>query len=220
MRRAGLGRLALSRLRTMTQAGGRMAPERVLELHHELEARGARFVPMYGQTEATARMAWVPPSWLEDKAGSVGVAIPGGGLDTDYGELIYRGDNVMMGYAGERDDLVLGDTLGGLLHTGDLGHRDDDGFFWVTGRTKRFVMVHGMRINLEEVERELPVPGAAVGADERGITVFVESGDTGEIRARLARRFRIREQSVDVRGLSALPTTPTGKIDYAALADA
>jgi acyl-coenzyme A synthetase/AMP-(fatty) acid ligase len=220
MRRAGLGKLALTRLRTMTQAGGALPPARALELHHQLRLRGARLVVMYGQTEATARMSWVPPSWLEDKAGSIGVAIPGGGLDTEYGELVYRGDNVMMGYASERDELALGDTLGGVLHTGDLGHRDDDGFFWVTGRTKRFVKIHGLRINLDEVERELPGPTAAVGVDERGITVFVEAGDPDELRRRLAKRFHLRAQSIDVRGLSALPHTATGKVDYAALADA
>ena len=147
------------------------------------------------------------------------MAIPGGGLEEDCGELTYRGDNVMMGYAGERDDLTLGDTLGGVLPTGDLGHRDDDGFFWVTGRSKRFAKVYGQRINLDEVERELPVPAAAVGTDDRGIMVFVVGGDPGELRGRLAERFRLRA-AFDVRAVSELPTTAGGKVDYSALADA
>jgi acyl-coenzyme A synthetase/AMP-(fatty) acid ligase len=222
LRRTGWERLALSTLRTMTSAGGRLSSERALELHADLSLRDARFVVMYGQTEATARMSWVPPSWLEDKPGSIGVAIPGGGLQVEHtlegasGELVYRGDNVMMGYAGERDDLALGDTLGGVLHTGDLGRRDDDGFFWVTGRTNRFAKVYGLRINLDEVERELPVPAAAVGIDERAIKVFTVGGDASELRGRLAERFRLRA-AFDVRTVSELPTTAAGKVDYPAL---
>ena len=201
----------------MTQAGGRLAPERALELHDELGFRGARLVLLYGQTEATARIAWVPPSWLDDKPGSIGVAIPGGRLEVDGGELVYHGDNVMMGYATERDDLALGDELGGVLHTGDLGHRDDDGFFWVTGRVKRFVKVHGHRINLDEVERALPVPAAAVGDDERGITVFTVGGDPAGMRARLADRFRLHARAFHVFAVAELPTTAGGTVDYAAL---
>jgi acyl-coenzyme A synthetase/AMP-(fatty) acid ligase len=220
LRRTGWERLTLSRLRTMTQAGGRLSPERALELHNELDFRGARFVPMYGQTEATARIAWVPPSWLEDKLGSIGVPIPGGQLEADDGELVYRGANVMMGYATERAHLALGDELGGVLRTGDLGHRDDDGFFWVTGRSNRFTKVYGLRINLEEVESALPVPSAAVGSDDRAITVFAVGGDSNQLRIALAERFRLRASSFDVRPVDRLPTTASGKVDYSALSDA
>lgn len=218
LRRSGWHPGGLRSLRTMTQAGGGLTPERALELHNELNRSGARLVVMYGQTEATARIAWVPPSWLDDKPGSIGVSIPGGELKEDGGELVYRGANVMMGYATELDDLALGDKLGGVLRTGDLGHRDHDGFFWVTGRSRRFAKVHGLRINLDEVERALPVPSAAVGADERGITVFAVGGDPEELRTRLADRFSLRARTFDVRGVEQLPTTASGKIDYSALA--
>jgi acyl-coenzyme A synthetase/AMP-(fatty) acid ligase len=218
LRRSGWHPGGLSSLRTMTQAGGGLAPERALELHNELGLRGARLVVMYGQTEATARIAWVPPTWLDDKPGSIGIPIPGGELEIDGGELVYRGANVMMGYATELDDLALGDKLGGVLRTGDLGHRDDDGFFWVTGRSQRFAKVYGLRINLDEVERALPVHCAAVGADERGITVFAVGGDPEELRTRLADRFRLRARTFEVRGVEQLPTTASGKIDYSALA--
>jgi acyl-coenzyme A synthetase/AMP-(fatty) acid ligase len=219
LRRTGWDRLPLRTLRTMTQAGGWLSPDRVLQLHNEMEFRGGRFTAMYGQTEATARMAWLPPSWLEDKLGSVGVAIPGGNLEADDGELVYRGPNVMMGYATEPDHLTRGDDLGGVLRTGDLGRRDDDGFFWITGRSKRFAMVLGVRVNLDEVERALPVPAAAVGSDDRPITVFAVGGDADGLRASLAERFRLRARSFDVRSVDRLPTTSSGKVDYAALRD-
>ena len=95
--------------------------------------------------------------------------------------------------------------------------RADDGFFWVTGRSKRFAKVYGLRINLDEVEGALPVPCAAVGADERGITVFAVGGDPDELRARLADRFHLRARTFDVLGVEQLPTTASGKIDYSAL---
>ena len=217
LRRTGWQGLALSKLRTMTQAGGRLSPERTLELHNELGFRGARFVVMYGQTEATARIAWVPPSRLEDKLGSIGVPIPGGQLEADDGELVYRGANVMMGYATEPEHLARADELGGVLRTGDLGHRDDDGFFWVTGRSKRFAMVYGLRVNLDEVEQALPVPSAVLGSDDRAITVFAVGGDSDQLRATLAERFCLRDRSFDVRIVDQLPTTASGKVDYSAL---
>src|SRR5664279_5877092 len=83
--------------------------------------RGWKFFVMYGQTEATARISYVPFEQVGRKIGSVGIAIPEGSLtvDEDTGELIYCGPNVMMGYAESREDLAKGDELHGvcLLYT-------------------------------------------------------------------------------------------------------
>jgi acyl-CoA synthetase (AMP-forming)/AMP-acid ligase II len=225
LRRVGWEKRELPALRTMTQAGGRLAPERVSAMAEKLAARGARFVVMYGQTEATARISWVPPERLEEKLGSIGIPIPRGSLEVDAdGQLVYEGPNVMMGYAEERADLALGDVQHGRLETGDLGHADDDGFFYVTGRLKRFAKIFGLRVNLDDIERALhaTVPAAAVGRDEASITVFIEDGhdqDPEQVRRRLAERFKLNPRAFDVRVLTRLPTTTSGKIDYAALAD-
>lgn len=104
----------------MTVAGGRLAPELVRRYNEHLSARNARLFVMYGQTEATARMAYMPPDRLRGREDRIGIAIPGGSLtieDNDGriissadqpGELVYRGPNVMMGYASSRADLARG----------------------------------------------------------------------------------------------------------------
>jgi acyl-coenzyme A synthetase/AMP-(fatty) acid ligase len=219
MERVGWRRRALPSLRTMTQAGGRMEPDVVLSVAGELERRGARLVVMYGQTEATARISYLPPGLLASKPGSIGVPIPGGRLSVDGGELVYRGPNVMLGYATTRADLARGDELGGVLRTGDLGHADDDGCFFVTGRLTRIAKVHGLRVNLDEVEAlgRGGGPAAALGDGEDRLAVFVE-GDPEAARAALADGLALRGRSVLVRHVEGLPVTTSGKVDYQALA--
>ncbi|NRQ34935.1 AMP-binding protein [Nonomuraea sp. NN258] len=204
-------------LATLTQAGGRLRPELVTEF-----AAGAeRFYVMYGQTEATARITVLPPDRLADKPGSVGRAIPGGRLTVHDGEIVYHGPNVMMGYAETAADLALGDTLGGTLRTGDLGHLDDESFLHVTGRVKRIAKVFGVRVNLDDVERALRDHGpvAATSGDDR-VTVWAEGLDAAG-RTMLARRLgaelRLHWSGFDVRAVDRLPLLATGKIDYSAL---
>jgi PAS domain S-box-containing protein len=109
---------------------------------------------MYGQTEATARMSYVPPHKLRDKIDSIGISVSGGALEVlsdvgvalsphERGEIVYTGPNVSLGYAEKISDLNLDDTLDGKLYTGDVGYRDEDGFFFVVGRNKRFAKVFG-----------------------------------------------------------------------------
>ncbi|HEX4814848.1 MAG TPA: AMP-binding protein [Nonomuraea sp.] len=202
---------------TLTQAGGRLSPE----LTKEFAAQADRFFVMYGQTEATARIAVLPPDRLTDKPGSVGPALPGGRLHVDAGEIVYHGPNVMMGYAETAADLARGDDLGGVLRTGDLGHLDAEGFLYVTGRLKRIAKIFGVRVNLDDVERLLrgSVPVAATSGDDR-VTVWAEGLDAAGC-AGLARRLgaalRVHWSGFDVRAVDRLPLLPTGKIDYRAL---
>ena len=90
LERTGWERRALPTLRTMTQAGGRLDPEAQRRMHATSASAAARFVVMYGQTEATARIAWVPPERLAEKAGSIGIPIPGGHLSVEAGEIVYK----------------------------------------------------------------------------------------------------------------------------------
>ncbi|GAB1689106.1 AMP-binding protein [Krasilnikovia sp. M28-CT-15] len=205
-------------LRTLTQAGGRLRKELVADFGDRMAAAGGRLFVMYGQTEATARMTVLPPDRLTDKLGSAGLPIPGGALATRDGEIVYTGPNVMMGYAETAQDLVRGDDLGGVLRTGDLGHLDDEGFLFLTGRLKRIGKVFGIRVNLDDVERSLAVHGAvAAVAGEDRIHVFVEGADAEHARAvrgELAGWLDTHFSGLDVRGVDALPLLPTGKVDY------
>ncbi|MEV4562422.1 AMP-binding protein [Nonomuraea sp. NPDC049419] len=204
-------------LTTLTQAGGRLAPELV----KEFAAQAERFYVMYGQTEATARIAVLPPDRLDDKPGSVGVAVPGGRLEVDGGEVVYHGPNVMMGYAETAADLARGDDLGGVLRTGDLGRLDDEGFLYVTGRTKRIAKVFGTRVNLDDVERLLRGSGpvAATSGDDR-VTIWTETLDKPAmalLARQLAAQLRLHWSGFEIRRIDRLPLLPTGKIDYRAL---
>src|SRR5205085_377478 len=138
----------------------------IAELAGRMAAAGGRMFVMYGQTEAGPRMTTLPPGRLAAKLGSVGAAIPGGALASQTaggettqpqitGEVIYRGPNVMMGYAETAAELARGDDNGGRLATGDLGYLDADGDLWLTGRSKRIGKVFGVRVQLDDLERAL-----------------------------------------------------------------
>ncbi len=222
-------------LRTLTQAGGRLRGTLVRDFADRMRRADGRLVVMYGQTEATARMAVLPPERLADKLGTVGIAVPGGAFhiratenpsahpesDGDDGEVVYTGPNVMMGYAEHEDDLARGDDLGGVLATGDLGRLDGEGFLTLTGRLKRIGKVFGTRVSLDDLEELLRGHGiaAAVPGDDR-VVVWLEGADTERCREAgrvLAARLRVHASGFDVRSLPALPLLASGKVDYRAL---
>jgi len=212
-------------LRTLTQAGGRLAEPYVEQMHALARERGFRFFVMYGQTEATARISYVPFGQLGSKIGSVGVAVPGGQitLDGETGELIYAGPNVMMGYAECREDLANGDELQGVLRTGDLARQDADGFFYITGRLKRFLKLFGKRFNLDEVEQivqhRFQVPVACFGQDDLLIVAAeADSEKVTDMTAMLRETFGLPSNVVKVKTMETLPRTGNGKIDYMVLA--
>jgi acyl-CoA synthetase (AMP-forming)/AMP-acid ligase II len=217
-------------LRSLTQAGGGLRRELVQHFMELAQRSDARLFVMYGQTEATARISYVPPDQLVRKIGSIGVAIPGGTLSlapvegsAEHAELVYEGPNVMMGYAEGPADLALGDVQGGVLHTGDLGTVDAEGFHAVVGRLKRFAKLFGRRISLEDVEREVesafPVRAMAADGGDR-IVVYAEqdaSPSPADITGHVARFLGVPPGAVEVRRVDRLPRTSTGKKDYAAL---
>ena len=212
-------------IRTLTQAGGKLGSELISKFHRLMADRGGRFFTMYGQTEATARIAILPPEMLPEKLGSVGFAIPGGSLSIDgdqgaEGEIVYAGPNVMLGYAECRADLALGDTQGGMLRTGDLGYLDRDGCLWVTGRLKREAKLFGLRVNLDDLEAMVRVhgPAAVVGRTDR-LSIFCEFEESlfPVCRDELASKLRVHARAFEFHRIDRLPTNGAGKIDYSAL---
>lgn len=229
---AGLDRSLPSSLRFLSVAGGAMAPQNVSQWAARMEARGGRFQVMYGQTEACARIAWLPPALAQQAPDAIGIAIPGGELalrdeqgrtlqaPEAEGELIYRGANVMMGYAQDQTDLARGAELRELA-TGDLARRDSNGIYRITGRLSRMSKIAGLRIGHDALERALCDAGreVAVWGDDRriGIAVIGATHDPGEIRARAAELSGIGLQHFDIQLLEALPRRSNGKVDYPAL---
>jgi acyl-CoA synthetase (AMP-forming)/AMP-acid ligase II len=232
LNRLGLDALHVPSLHTLTQAGGKLNNDLIAKFSAQMNDRGGRFFVMYGQTEATARIAILPSGSLPARLGSAGAAIPGGRISIeseevagmpvgDVGELVYRGPNVMMGYATSRADLELGDVLGGVLRTGDMASLDREGFVYMTGRAKRDAKLFGLRINLDEVEDMLRKHGATavIGRDEK-LRIFCEYGDDTcfeHYRKELAARLQINYRAFEFVRIEKLPTKGSGKIDYQSL---
>ncbi len=211
-------------LRTLTQAGGHLDSSRKRWIHERAVKAGARMFVMYGQTEATARISYVPPERLAEKYDSIGIPIPGGRLEADgSGELVYRGPNVMMGYAESRADTASGDELGGVLHTGDLGHSDADGYFYVTGRLRRMVKMFGSRVSLDHLEASLRQSCggralAVVGRDDLLVVVHEGGGDDTQARKLLHEQMGLPVGSWRIDSVPSLPRKDNGKVDYVELA--
>jgi acyl-CoA synthetase (AMP-forming)/AMP-acid ligase II len=222
-----VGLPSIPTLRYLTQAGGRMAPEKIT--HYA--ARVPEFYVMYGQTEATARMAYVPPALLPGAADAIGVPIPGGSFrieplperpasvdgDPEVGELVYAGPNVMLGYAECAADLALGRTIT-ELRTGDIGRQREDGLFELVGRRSGFAKVFGLRIDLAHLERSLADGGVMAHCIDDGtaVLVAVDASARPVDAARvtdLAVAAGVPAQAVDVVVLNGIPRLPNGKPD-------
>ena len=229
LRRLRFMRMDLPELKTMIQAGGKLNANIAKEYIEDAQQKGKEFIVMYGQTEAAPRMSYLPFEKGFEKYASIGIAIPGGKLsvrdvndqeitepDVD-GELIYEGPNVCMGYAESIADLAKGDENHGILHTGDVARFDSDGFFYITGRMKRFVKVWGNRCNLDATEqlvKSITTSCACVGVDDK-ITIFVtQEGFDEKIKSYLVEKTGLNVRAFDVKVIDAIPTLPSGKLDY------
>jgi hypothetical protein len=230
---AGLGSL-----RTLTQAGGRMAPETVRRYAELGQAAGFDLFVMYGQTEATARMAWLPPDLAHTAPGAIGRPVaassftlePVAGdeegsdpLPEGVGELVFGGPGVMLGYAQSRADLARGREVT-ALRTGDLGRLRPDGLYEVVGRVSRFAKVFGLRVDLDRCERLLAVEGvvalAADGGDRvvLGVCDGARAVDPAAVRGTAARVLGLPPAAFAVVTFPEVPRLPTGKVDHRAVA--
>lgn len=223
--RVGFADMDLPSLRYVTQAGGRLAPEKVRAWADTGQRRGWDLFVMYGATEATARMAYLPPDLAAEHPGTIGIPVPGGSFRIEpvdglpHGELVYSGPNVMLGYAETAADLALGRTVH-ELRTGDLARRTADGLYEVVGRLSRFVKIAGLRVDLGQVEGILSGMGAvaAVSGSDAGLVIAVEGGhDAGLLAKAVAGDLGLPRASVAVRSVERLPRLATGKIDYPAV---
>ena len=186
-------RMKLPSLRYMTQAGGKLLPELHKKFAEYAEQNNKKFIVMYGQCEATARMGYLPYEKSVEKCGSMGIAIPGGKfrlIDVNgdninepfiTGELVYEGDNVTLGYAECTDDLAKGDERHGVLYTGDMARFDKDGYYYIVGRKKRFLKVYGNRVSLDEIDmlikgRFSDIECASAGIDDN-VYIFIVNAD-------------------------------------------
>lgn len=227
-------RMNLPSLRTMTQAGGKLSPELHKKFAGYAQETGKKFVVMYGQTEATARMSYLPYDKSLAKYGSMGVAIPGGNfslIDIDgkeiteprvTGELVYKGANVTLGYAECGADLIKGDERGGILFTGDMAKRDDDGYYYIVGRQKRFLKIYGNRVNLDEIERMInanfaDTECACTGVDDAMYVFVTDKSIIDDVLKFVAKKTGLNHVAFKIKYIDAIPKNESGKTLYAAL---
>ncbi len=229
LERVGAKTLNLPHLRYVTQAGGRMPPERVRRFAELGQRQGWDLFVMYGATEATARMAYLPPQLALSHPAAIGGPIPGGTFaiephdgwsDEDVGELVYRGPNVMLGYAHGPDDLALGNTVD-ALHTGDIARRHPGGLYELIGRSSRFVKMYGLRIDLQRVESAMRADGVTAfctDVDDR-LAVAAAGHDESEIQRVAAAGAGVPVGAVQAVKVTELPMLPSGKPDYQGVRD-
>lgn len=255
--RLSLQRLPLQSVRLFAQAGGRLDNALILQLHYYSQQQNdgschKQLFIMYGQTEATARMAYLHPDKLPEKVGYIGQAIPGGEFKlvndlaahadnqdsntqaTQTGELYYRGGNVSLGLAQNRQMLEQVEKTEWLA-TGDLAERDTEGDYKIIGRLKRFIKIVGKRINLDEVEAWLSQSDLARNLTEHA--QILASGDddklvlvvTGKLAANQVEQIQqpliqhasellsVHASYLRVAHIEQSPLTANNKVDYTKL---
>ena len=219
------------KLKRITQAGGRLEPRLTKHFIKLSQEKNFEYYTMYGQTEASPRISYVPPSKALLKLGSVGKPLDCGdvfieehGNKSGDGELIYTGDNVCMGYASSFLDLSEGDLLKGILKTGDIARIDEDNFITIIGRKKRFIKLKGISVNLDFVESlvKSSIQNAMViGKDDNLIIVveeFIDEKDKLELKEIIKNNFNFHSSLIRIKE-DTLPKMSSGKPDYKKLTE-
>lgn len=221
-------RMDLPNLKVITQGGGKLTEEMFKLLAQYANDNGKQFIATYGQSECTARMAYLPAELALEKTCSIGFAEPGGQLSLldengnetfegeAQGEMVYRGENVTLGYATCREDLLKGDENHGVMHTGDLARRDKDGCYFIIGRLKRFLKIYGLRIGLDEVERmiktEYRVDCYCKGDDEKLMVLVTDARLQDVLPAFIEEKTHLFHQRIEVQVVKEILRNEAGKV--------
>ena len=221
----------LQHLKTLTQAGGKLPEKLNQKFASYAREKQKRFYVMYGQTEATARMSYLPLNYSISKCGSIGIAIPGGNFylvdeqkkkittPNQSGELVYKGKNVTLGYAQDLSDLAKKDKNLGILYTGDIAEIDQDGFYWIKGRKKRFIKIFGNRINLDEIEQILrkqfdSIDIACTGNDNCVFIYITNSSFKDKVHQFITKITRLHPSAFKIKFIDMIPKSVAGKTNY------
>tara|TARA_B100000315_G_scaffold248206_1_gene277821 strand:- start:3688 stop:5109 length:1422 start_codon:yes stop_codon:yes gene_type:complete len=229
LKKIGISKIFSKNLKYITQAGGKMNTKRILEIEKECANNSTKFFIMYGQTEASPRMSYLEISKLLNKYESIGKPISGGQFwienkkgnkinkNNEIGELIYSGDNVFMGYSNSYHDLNKKDEVHGVLKTGDLVKKDNEGFYFIVGRKKRFIKLYGDRVSLDYLENKLQSKNynaACTGSDDK-LVIFCEKKKTKKInKSKIAEVVNIIASRFKLIEIENLPKNQNKKISY------
>ena len=188
---------------------------------------------MYGQSEASPRISYLPHQMFEKKIGSIGIPIPSGNLyikkmkkielanNNEIGELIYRGENVFLGYANSYKSLIKSDCQNGVLKTGDIAYVDRDGYFFLYGRIKRIAKIFGSRINLDDIERMLLLKNlkAACISNDQKLFIFIQKLKKYDYvdSTFISRLVNIPSRFIELLKIDKFPLNKNKKLDYSKL---
>jgi len=231
--RIKFGRYDLDSVRYITHAGGALNRNTTLNILQMCKENDIRFYTMYGQTEASPRMTYLPWERAFDKIGSIGISIPGGlcwlenedggliKMEYQEGEIVYQGPNVALGYGESYRDLAKGDDNQNILRTGDIGYKDEEGYLFLVGRKSRFVKVYGHRVSLDDIEQVMLAKGvecACTGNDD-SITIYVTQPNLDDWVLSLLSDVlpRVDQRALSVVYVSTIPRDVREKINYSAL---
>lgn len=230
LNRLRFGRMDLPYLTTMAEGGGKLSDTLFKTFADMMAEKGKRFFATFGTTETSARLAFLPPEQATTHIGSIGKAIPEGklilvdengneiaeaGVD---GELRYEGPNVTMGYGTCVEDLMKGDEFCGVYETGDIARKDEDGFYYIVGRKKRFLKLFGLRVSLDQSEKiikdTLGIECACTGDDNQMLIYITQEGMKEEVKNLISEKTGLMAKSFEVREIESIPRFESGKINY------
>ena len=216
-------KMDLPHIKYLTHAGGKLNNLIHNDILQMCEKNKIKFISMYGQTEATSRISFLPWKFSKKKISSIGKAIPGGEIffmkNKYKGEICYKGKNIMIGYANNYKDLKTKEVIK-TLYTGDFGWKDKDGFFYIEGRKDRYIKNFGHRINLDEIDNYLHECGyktATIYKDNKFLIFYENNYDFNEIKKELLNKFNINQKNIKDKKIDQIPTTNSGKIKYSKL---
>lgn len=217
-------------LKYSTQAGGKLSVRTLENIINKYKKFNIKFFSMYGASEATARMSYVPWKMVNKKRGSIGIPLKGGSfhledknrkkinISNKIGELVYRGKNVFMGYSNNLNDLGKGDVNNGIFKTGDYAYRDKDNYYFITGRKDRYVKIYGMRVNLDELEDIIANYGLeniCTQKKQNKILIYVKNFNKNEqLKKYLIKLTKLHSTSLEIKNVKKFPLNKNFKISY------
>lgn len=230
--RIGFLDMNLPDLRGMSVCGG-FTPFDIQKIFGKYAQENKKeFMIIYGQTEATMGISVLKGSELLNRPGSVGIPMKGIQLSIvdggnhevnkgDRGEIVVYGPTVTLGYAQKKEDLKKNGDFKGLLHTGDIGYQDADGYFYLSGRKQRFIKLQGKRFSLDEIEsllkQKVSQEIACTGSDEHLVVHLEAEEKLGEVLSYLQKGLKINKSQIEIRKIDVIPRNKAGKTLYSLL---
>lgn len=223
-------RMDLPLLHTLAEGGGKLSDAQFESFAIYAAEKGKRFFATFGTTETSARLAYLPPEDAVTHIGSIGTAIPEGKLSLIdengnkineagiEGELRYDGPNVTMGYGTKVEDLMKGDEFNGTYFTGDIAKMDNDGYFYIVGRKKRFLKLFGLRVSLDQSEKIIKeafnIECACTGNDELMRIYITDETLKDDVKKLIVEKTGLISKSFEVMAIHEIPRFESGKINY------